>query len=93
MKSFELCPHALEGETLKVGSIGTNQYVFTDFDRNVIFNEKGQPVGSNTAITETLGKMFGFGVDIELVRPGDFYDNKTGQWLGSVGDVSTVKAA
>ncbi len=70
VKSFDLCPHALEGKTLKVGSIGTNPYVFTDFDRNVIFNEKGLPVGSNTAITETLGKIFGFEVDIQLVRPG-----------------------
>lgn len=86
--SVKLCPHALKGKILKVGSFGTNPYVYTDFQRNVIFNEKGQPVGSNTEIAETLSKLFGFDIEIVLVKPGDFYDKKNQTWIGPAGDVS-----
>jgi len=43
--SFKLCPHPLEGKTLRVGSQGTNPFIYSDFDRNVAYNEKGQPLG------------------------------------------------
>jgi hypothetical protein len=50
LTALERCPHALEGKTLKVASIGTNPYVYTDFDRNVIFNENGKPGVNFTSI-------------------------------------------
>jgi hypothetical protein len=86
--SVKLCPHALKGKTLKVGSIGTNPNIYTDFERNIVFNEKGEPLGSNTMITKTIGKLFGFEIEIVLVKPGEFYDKINKTWIGSSGEVS-----
>jgi hypothetical protein len=85
---MDACPHALEGKTLKVASMGTNPYIYTDFQRNVVYNDKGHPVGSNTEIAATLGKVFGFDFKIILSGAQNYYDNKTGTWIGLTGEVS-----
>ena len=82
------CPHALAGQKLKAGSFGTNPYIYTDFDRNIIYNEKGQPLGSNTGVASTFASLFGFDLEIILTRNVNYYDNKTGMWIGLTGDVS-----
>ena len=92
LKSFEECHHALNGQTLRVNSYGTNPYVYTDFDRNVVYNEKGLPVGSNSEIVENIGKALGFKVRLNLASGGSAssFDNKTGKWTGPNGNVSKI---
>jgi len=82
------CPHVLEGKKLKAGIFGTNPYVYTDFEKNVIYNEKGQPLGACTGIASTFASMFGFEVELVLVSGVNYFDNKTGTWIGLTGDVS-----
>ncbi len=83
VEAFNNCPHALSGKTLRVDSIGTNPYVYTDFDRNVFYNEKGLPLGSNSDILSNIGKVYGFDVAINLFSSsGSSFDNKTGKWAG-----------
>ena len=82
------CPHALAGKTIKAGTFGTNPYLYTDFDRSIVYNEKGQPLGLNTGVATTFASMFGFEVEFSLVRGVNYYDNKTRTWVGLTGDVS-----
>jgi hypothetical protein len=83
VEAFNNCPHALSGKTLKVESLGTNPYVYTDFDRNVFYNDKGLPLGSNSDILSNIGKVYGFDVAINLSSStASSFDNKTGKWMG-----------
>ena len=88
LNAFLLCPHPLAGKILNVGSLGPNPYIFTDFNRTVHYNENGQPLGSNTGITATLGHYFGFNVTFKLLRSHDFYDERSKKWSGITGGVS-----
>ena len=92
VEAFNSCPHALSDKTLRVDSVGTNPYVYTDFDRNVVYNEKGLPVGSNSEIVENIGKALGFKVRLNLASGGSAssFDNKTGKWTGPNGNVSKI---
>jgi hypothetical protein len=45
LTAWDKCPHALEGKNIRVGSQGTNPYIYTDYDRNIVYNEKGLPLG------------------------------------------------
>ena len=74
--AFNDCPHALSGKTLRVESVGTNPYVYTDFDRNVFYDEKGLPLGSNSEIMSNIGKVLGFEVAINLVANNASYFDK-----------------
>ena len=88
VEAFNNCPHALSGKTLRVDSVGTNPYVYTDFDRNVFYDKKGLPIGSNSDIMSNIGKVFGFDVAINLTNsPASSFDNKTGKWVGQVAKV------
>jgi len=88
VEAFNNCPHALSGKTLRVDSIGTNPYIYTDFDRNVFYDEKGLPVGSNSEIMSNIGKVYGFDVEIHLNSNfSSYFDNKTGKWVGQVAKV------
>jgi len=88
VEAFNNCPHALSGKTLRVDSIGTNPYIYTDFDRNVFYDEKGLPVGSNSEIMSNIGKVYGFDVEINLNSNFSSYiDNTTGKWVGQVAKV------
>ena len=89
LNAFLLCPHPLAGKILNVGSLGPNPYIFTDFNRSVHYSEKGQPLGSNTGITSTLGHYFGFNVTFKLLRLHDFYDEHSKKWSGITGGVSS----
>jgi hypothetical protein len=85
---FQTCPHALSGKPVKVKSIGTNPYIYTDFDRNVFYDEKGLPVGSNSQILQNIGKVFGFEIEVNLTKNlASYYDNATQQWTGLNGEV------
>ena len=88
LNNLNQCPHALSGKTLTVSSSGTIPFLFTDFDRNIVYNEQGKPLGSNTDIPVTIGKMYGFDVNVYIYNGPHFFDNKTGQWVGQTGDVS-----
>jgi len=80
----------LSGKTVRVTSAGTNPYVYTDFNRNVFYNEKGLPLGSNSDIMSEIGKVYGFEIVVNLSQPlGSRFDNKTGKWTGPVGSVSS----
>ena len=88
VETFNNCPHALSGKTVRVTSGGTNPYIFTDFDRTVFYNEKGLPMGSNSDILYNIGKVFGFDISVNLSTPSaSYFDNKTGKWIGQVGSV------
>ncbi len=88
VEAFNSCPHALSGKTLRVDSVGTNPYVYTDFDRKVFYNDKGLPMGSNSDIMSDIGKVLGFEVSINLTNsPASVFDNKTGKWVGQVAKV------
>jgi hypothetical protein len=92
VEAFNSCPHALSGKTLRVDSIGTNPYVYTDFDRNVFYDDKGLPLGSNSEIMSNIGKVLGFDVDISLNTSFvSYFDNKTGKWVGQVAKVRICK--
>ena len=82
------CPHVLAGKKLTAGFIGTNPYIYTDFQRNVIYNDKGQPLGVNTGISSSFASMFGFELEIVFSRNENYYNNKTGKWIGITDDVS-----
>jgi hypothetical protein len=45
LEAWDSCPHPLKGKNLRVASQGTNPYIYTDYDRNVVTNEKGLPLG------------------------------------------------
>jgi hypothetical protein len=86
--SFNECPHPLNGKTVRVASQGTNPYIYTDYDRNVVNDDKGLPLGANTGIVSSLAKVFGFHLDVRVLKEWDYYDNKTGKWTGMTGGVS-----
>jgi len=87
--SDQMC--ALSGKTLRVDSVGTNPYVYTDFDRNVFYNDEGLPLGSNSDIISTIGKVFGFDVKINLTaNPASAFNNKTGKWVGQNAKVKNL---
>ena len=81
------CPHPLKGKTLVTGSLGPNPYIYTDWGRNVQYNENGKPLGTNTGIAETLGQYFGFNTTIKLMRSYDYIDPVTKKWMGETGEV------
>ncbi len=87
LEAFNECPHPLKGKTLQVASQGTNPFIYTDYARNVVYNEKGQPLGANTGIISSLGKVFEFQFTTRVLRTWDYYDNITGQWVGMTGGV------
>ena len=62
--------------------------MYTDYDRKVIFNERGIPLGSNGGISEALSRMFGFNLNMTIAKVQGLFDNKTQKWSGMVGDVS-----
>ena len=45
--AFESCPHPLKGKFLRVGSLATNPFNFIDTERNLLYNENGNPLGTN----------------------------------------------
>ena len=81
------CPHPLRGKTLVAGSLGPNPYIYSDWGRNVQYNENGKPLGTNTGIAETLGQYFGFNTTIKLMRSYDYIDPVTNKWMGETGEV------
>ena len=81
------CPHPLAGKTMKAGSVGPNPYIFTDYDRNIQYDENGKPLGTNTGVAETLGQVFGFKTRIIPMKTYDYIDPKTKQWMGVTGEV------
>ena len=86
--NFKECPHVLSGETLRATSIGTNPYVFTDYDRKVFYNDDGLPLGSNSDIISNIGKVLGFNVTVNLSSTSlSYFDNSTQKWVGLTGDV------
>ena len=88
LQTVNQCPHPLHGKTLQVASLGPNPFIFTDFERNVHYNDQGLPLGSNTGIALTLGQVFGFKVNILLFKTYDYYDEKNARWVGIAGEVS-----
>jgi hypothetical protein len=90
IQSLQYCSHPLYGKTLQVASLGPNPYIFTDFERNVQYNELGLPLGSNTGIALTLGQVFGLKVKILLLKTHDYYDEKNARWVGITGEVSII---
>ncbi len=87
LKNFSSCPHPLKGKTLKVASTGTNPFIFTDYDRKIVYSEKGRPLGTNTGIAESLGKALHFEVEIRPLQTYDYFDAKTNKWIGMTGQV------
>ena len=87
LKPFDECPHPLKGKTVRVASQGTNPFIFTDYERNVVYNDKGLPLGANTGIASSLSKVFGFQLEVKVLKEWDHYDNKTGKWTGMAGGV------
>lgn len=85
------CPHPLDGKKLKLTSQGANPYIFTDFNRNIIYDDKGLPLGSNSGIASMLSKLFGFEFEIFISGGTNYYDNKTKTWIGLTGDVSSKR--
>ena len=71
----------------QVASLGTNPYMYTDYNRTVIFNERGIPVGSNGGIAEALSRIFEFNLNMTVAKSQGVFDKKTGKWLGMAGDV------
>jgi len=65
--------------------------MFSDFNRDNVYNEQGIPVGSNGGIADALSRIFGFQVRISVTRVQNFFDNKTGKWTGMAGDVTTKR--
>jgi hypothetical protein len=47
LAGWSSCPHPLKGKHLRVASQGTNPFIYTDYDRNVVYNDKGLPLGEN----------------------------------------------
>jgi hypothetical protein len=88
LEAFQSCSHPLKGKTLWVASLGTNPFIFTDYNRNPILNERGHPAGGNTGIVESLGRAFGFEVNITIYKNYDFYDKTASRWIGMTEDVS-----
>jgi hypothetical protein len=76
------CPHIWKGKTGLVASLGTNPYMFSDFNRDIVYNEQGIPSGSNGGIADALSRIFGFQVRISVTRVQNFFDNKVGKWTG-----------
>jgi hypothetical protein len=77
------------GKTLNLASGGANPLIFSSFDRKVFYREDGLPLGSNSEIAVTLGKVFGFDVKVPMFIGVDSYDPKTGNWSGGIGGVSS----
>jgi len=74
-----------------VKTFGSNPYLYTDFDRNVFYDEKGLPLGSNAQITSNIGKVLGFEVEINLTNNlASYYDNSTKTWTGLNGEVRNI---
>ena len=84
------CPHPLAGKTLRAGSLGPNPYIFTDYERNIHYNENGKPLGTNTGVAETLAKVFDFKTTIVLMKTNDYIDPKTKKWMGITGEVKSA---
>ena len=91
IEQFKNCPHPLAEKTLKFSFLGPNPYTFTDFNRNVIYDDNGRPLGSNAGISTMLAKMFGFEYEVFFTGSANYYDNKTGTWIGLTGNVSIRK--
>ncbi len=86
--NFNSCPTTSSGETLRTTSLGTNPYIYTDFDRNVLYNDRGLPLGSNSDIISNIGKILDFKVTVNFTSSSfSYYDNSTRKWVGSTGDV------
>jgi hypothetical protein len=87
LEPFSKCPHPLKGKTLKVASAGTNPFIFTDYDQNIVYTERGRPIGTNTGIVESIGKALNFDVDITPLSGYDYYDHEAKKWVGMTGQV------
>jgi hypothetical protein len=87
IESFNDCPHPLKNKSLRVASISPNPFIFTDFDRNIQYNEDGLPLGSHTGIVKSIGEMFGFDVLVQVYRVHHYYDTRSKTWIGMAGDV------
>ncbi len=79
--TFNACPHPLNGKTLKTALAGTNPYVYTDWDNNVVFDGQGIPLGSNGGIFNDLSKVFGFTLNVSIFNANVIWDNQTGQFV------------
>ena len=86
--SFGQCPHPLEGQTFRVGSLGPNPFIYFDHNDNPVYGEDGFPLGANSGIAKSLGKMFGFDLKIVLFQSYDYFNPATGKWVGMSGEVS-----
>jgi hypothetical protein len=87
--SFRQCPHPLQGQVVRVGSLGTNPFIYTDLNRSVVYGEDGFPLGANSGIAKSLSKMFGFDLKIVLFKSYDYFDSATGKWVGMSGEVTS----
>jgi hypothetical protein len=87
--SFLQCPHPLQGQLVRVGSLGTNPFIYTDLNRSVVYGEDGFPLGANSGIAKSLSKMFGFDFKIVLFKSYDYFDAATGKWVGMSGEVTS----
>jgi hypothetical protein len=69
---------------------GTNPYLYTDYSRKIVYNERGIPLGSNGGISEALSRIFGFKLNMTIANSQAIFDNNTGKWSGMAGDVSAT---
>jgi hypothetical protein len=58
-----------------------------DNRKRVMFKDNGIPVGSNGAIAEALGKLFGFSPNMITNLPTPILDRKTGKAAGMYEEV------
>jgi len=91
IEEFKNCPNPLAGKKLKFSFLGNNPDIFTDFDRNVIYDENGRPLGSHAGLATMMANMYGFDYEFSFTNGANYYDNKTGTWMGLTGDVSERK--
>ena len=80
-EAFNICPHPLNGKILKTALAGTNPYVYTDWENNVLFDQQGVPLGSNGGILKALSEVFGFSLNISIFNSNVIWDNQTGKYV------------
>ena len=71
----------INGKILKTALEGTNPYVYTDWENNVLFDQQGVPLGSNGGILKALSEVFGFSLNISIFNSNVIWDNQTGQYV------------
>ncbi len=89
-ESFNNCPHPLNGKTVRTAFTGTNPYLYTGLENDVVYDEKGIPLGSNGGIMHSLSRVFGFNLDVQIYPSGFIWDNQTGKFVNIPGQVTTI---